>query len=965
MNKLNRVILALIVLVCSAKAEDWTIPRLSPMPVKQEIEQISLNGTWQFNPSPGKASRESTDTGWHKIEVPGEWVMQGFEVEKGEQAAYRRTFTVPADWQDKRIKLRCNGIFSESQIYINGNEAGYHLGGFTPFELDITPHAHVGKENQITIRVRSESLADSTASASRYAVHPLGGITRDIFLFTLPETNLSSFHASTRFDSTYTDAVLTAEVEVTHEGRPKEKDTYLLFSLTDATGKEIPLKENKKKIPAGASEKTYRSHIEFEIEKPHKWNPEQPYLYTFSCRLVSDDKVLHTTARRIGFRQIEVRGNQLFVNNMPVKLRGVCRHEVMPLRGRSLTGDIWRKDVELFRKGNVNYIRTSHYPPDEALLDACDELGMFVEMEAPFCWAHETKVPEEKHYEVLVNQHIEMVNRDKSHPSVIIWSMGNESNLYTEYFKRSAEIVKIMDPTRPRIFSQWSPDSDNGELEIANHHYPGPKGPEMYRNSKRPVTFDEFCHLNAYNRLELAADPGVRSMWGKLLDRMWDAMYKSKGVLGGALWAGIDDTFFLPGGKAVGYGTWGPIDGWRREKPEYWEMKKAFSPVRIRQTGNLEKDNSITFEVENRFNFLNLADCSFRWQIKGMKGDVSVEAPPHSSGTFRIQLPGMISPDDKLSLTVTDCSGTVVDEYEFSVLPQKITSPSQKNGKLSYSEKNGFIEINTLSGKYRVDQKHGLLSSYDTRNKQTLISTPHLMVLPLNPEGEGIQMTGKDQNFKPYTPICSHWICESIEKTFDGNNLEIKVKGQYQEAEGSFLYRIQPDGMISVHYDFKVSEEISPRQTGLVFSLPDNYNRLTWERKGYWNVYPDNHIAKLRGTADAFDNQVAISGIAGPDKQPSVDWSFDQTENGSNMFRSTKENILQVSLTDKADNGLYIFSDGNQHSRSWKEADRTYLLIADYNNAGNERFLVSHAEKFYRPLKSGDRITGTVVFQIR
>ena len=144
----------------------------------------------------------------------------------------------------------------------------------------------------------------------------------------------------------------------------------------------------------------------------------------------------------------------------------------MPLRGRSLNNDIWRKDVELFRRGNVNYIRTSHYPPDEALLEACDELGMFVEVEAPFCWAHQADVPADKHYDVLVNQHVEMVNLNRSHPSILMWSMGNESLKFKEYFKQASETVKQLDPTRPRIFSQWGPDADEGTLEITNHHYP-------------------------------------------------------------------------------------------------------------------------------------------------------------------------------------------------------------------------------------------------------------------------------------------------------------------------------------------------------------------------------------------------------------------------------------------------------------------------------------------------------------
>lgn len=173
-----------------------------------------------------------------------------------------------------------------------------------------------------------------------------------------------------------------------------------------------------------------------------------------------------------------------------------------------------------------------------------------------------------------------MVNLNRSHPSILMWSMGNESLKFKEYFKQASETVKQLDPSRPRIFSQWGPDADEGTLEITNHHYPGPEGPDKYRHYKRPVTFDEFCHLNAYNRLELAADPGLRNMWGKLLDAMWNDMYHSQGVLGGAIWVRIDDTFFLPGEKAVGYGTWGTIDGWRREKPEYWGMKRHIVPLK-------------------------------------------------------------------------------------------------------------------------------------------------------------------------------------------------------------------------------------------------------------------------------------------------------------------------------------------------------------------------------------------------
>lgn len=945
-------------------AQGISIPRLSPLPVQSTENKIPLSGNWLFNPSPATLFWEAEPgNNWKTIEVPGEWVMQGFEVEKGKAAAYVRTFTIPANWKEKRVKLRCNGIYSEAQIYINGQKAGSHLGGFTAFELDVTSLVRYGEQNRIAIAVTSETIADSTSNASRYAVHPLGGISRDLYLFTLPEVNLSQFHVSTTFDPTYTHATLTAEVDITNESKQTSGRHALVFELKDAEGNTVPLGNARKElqpIPAG---QTRKLTLHFPVKAPHKWDPEHPYLYRLTCSLTDGAQTLHESMRRVGFRQIEVRGNQVFVNNFPIKLRGACHHEVMPLRGRSVNNQMWRKDVELFREGNVNYLRTSHYPPDEALLEACDELGMFVEVEAPFCWAHEAKVPDSLRHAVLVNQHLEMVNLNRSHPSVLMWSMGNESNLYTEYFKEAAELVKQTDPTRPRIFSQWGPEADKGELEVTNHHYPGPGGPDQYRNYVRPVVFDEFCHLNAYNRLELAADPGLRNMWGVLLDRMWTDMYYSKGVLGGAIWAGIDDTFFLPGEKAVGYGTWGPIDGWRRPKPEYWGMKKAFSPVKIRLKGNQDKEGKLCFEIENRHSFSNLKETRLEWSVGQERGSISPDIAPGEKGEITIQLPENVRHTGTIDWIVTGVRGFEIDRYHFQTLPQTVNpeKPSHK-GRIQIKETPDTYQVRTSSGIFHISKRDGLLTS--TQNgKDCLLNAPALMVLPLNAEGEGIQMTGKNQTFKPYTPVCTHWIAHKVSLMEDGKNVRFRVEGIYKEAEGYMEYCFLPDGEVKFSYHFTMREDVSPRQIGLVFSLPATFDCIEWRRKGYWSVYPENHLGSLTGTAKAYNPSLGISGLAGPAKQPTTEWSFDQTEAGSNLFRATKENIYEAALSDDATK-IKVLSDGTQHIRAWRADNRICFLVADYNNAGNDTFLTSHSSLDFRPLKRGDEISGTVTLLI-
>ncbi|MCH5719243.1 glycoside hydrolase family 2 protein [Niabella hibiscisoli] len=503
-------------------------------------------------------------------------------------------------------------------------KAGEHLGGFTPFELDITKLVTAGSPAILAVRVKNEGIANSTSNASRYAVHPLGGISRKVQLVAMPEVNIGSFHAATQFDKAYKNAILKTQVTLHNESKTACSNATLRISLTDNEGKAVLTKNVPwgKDIPAGRADEKI---IELPVDAPEKWDPEHPRLYTLQLELTANGDT-ETVERRIGFRQIEVRGSRVFVNNMPVKLRGACHHEVMPRQGRAITGNVWLQDVQLFREANLNYIRTSHYPPAEELVAACDSLGMFLEVEAPFCWAHEAVVTAADSVAILQRQTLDMVSFFKSAPSVLMWSLGNESLKYKEYFSATALLVKKLDPTRPRIFSQWGPDADNGELEITNHHYPGPGGPSQYADSKRPIVFDEYVHINAYNRFELVTDPGIRDAWGIGFYAMWENMYKTPAVLGGAIWAGIDDSFFMPDSTAVGYGTWGIIDGWRRPKPEYWNTKKIYSPIKIKQLGNLVGD-SIRLEIENRHLFSNLSECRFEWRAGNHNGTIKAAAP--------------------------------------------------------------------------------------------------------------------------------------------------------------------------------------------------------------------------------------------------------------------------------------------------------------------------------------------------
>jgi beta-galactosidase/beta-glucuronidase len=498
--------------------------------------------------------------------------------------------------------------------------------------------------------VTSESLSDTLASASQYAVHPLGGIPRKVTLFAIPKVNVKSYHVTTEFDAAFDDATMAVSMKISNQAGEELQGAKLKFSLLKwPTRKSVKLKSEQFELSEIGAGKTLDETIEIAVDSPDKWDNEHPNLYVLQCKLLKDSKTIQTVERRFGFRQVEVRGNELFVNNQPVKLRASNRHEAHPLRGRSLIMEQWRADVELFREANCNLIRTSHYPPAEEFIEICDELGLFVEEEAPLCWVghgangiwKEWNPHSRDYLEIIVRGALEMIERDRSHPSIVFWSLANESQ-WGPNFERSYESAREYDPSRPFTFHDQASGGFNnyGSLtEIANHHYPGPNGPRNFSEFKRPMWFGEYCHLDAYNRYELWTDPGLRDAWGRGFKSMWDNMYTTQAILGGALWSGIDDTFHLPSGHTVGYGTWGPIDGWRRRKPEHWHAKKVYSPVRI-SASHIEAPatgTTITIPLENRHNFTNISELDISWQIGKKKGKATADIAPRTKGQMAIR----------------------------------------------------------------------------------------------------------------------------------------------------------------------------------------------------------------------------------------------------------------------------------------------------------------------------------------
>lgn len=935
------------------------LPQYTPIPeaVSGLYEnRISLNGVWEF--SENEAGAE-----WQPIQVPGQWNMQGFKVDSAAFARYRREFEVPASWKEQEVMLRFDGVHSEYRVLLNGQEVGRHLGGMTPYEVNITDALKSGK-NQLELYVRSESLADMLGSLTQYAAHQLGGITRKVTLFAVPKVHISDLRIATDLDSVYQNATLKMMLSVTNTTEKPVKGMRLQAALEGqllATASTLP------EIKAG---ETWKGELKMQIKEPDLWDPEHPNLYGLRVSLYAGDQQQEQLFRKVGFREIQVQGNRVLLNGKPLKLRGVCRHEAHPLLGRSLTDEQWRKDAELYRAANCNFIRTSHYPPAEEFISYCDELGLLVEVESPVCWvghhANENwqrlNYQDPKYYDYVLQANMETIHFYRNHPSVLFWSMANES-YWNKEFAQVAEYVRKADPTRPYAFHDQAYGGFNNQgstAPIANIHYPGPGGYQEAAKSSRPMTYGEYCHLNVYNRSELVTDPGIHSDWALALQPMWENMYRTNGVLGGSIWSGIDDIFQLPDGNAVGYGAWGPIDGWRRPKPEYWDMKKIFSPVKI-LTEKLEPANRFVLEAENRFTFTDFNELTLEWKYGKECGRTRAQLQPGQKGQIHIEVQNPQS-GNQLYLSFRDPRGVMIDEYLIPVGEQiQNQVPDLLPEKTRLQTKKDLFVVRGKDFVCEVSRTDGQIKNLNCQGKPILQGGPWLMALPLT--GGGCY-PNHNANTPVFNDCCKGWKAETVTAEKKDDGVLVTVKGQYQDFAGEYRMLINANGEIRVDYDFTAGTDLNPRQWGVVFTTTDGFDKTFWRREGLWSVYPDDHISRPVGEALSFYSEVPQK--ENPRSEPTWSWSKDHNSLGSNDFRSTRRNIWFAGLNNE-ENGaqVLVVSDGKQHWRSWKDGKCTRFLVADFVTAGDEMFLSSHYAPYRKPIKKGDVLRGTVYLRVK
>ena len=725
-------------------------------------------------------------------------------------------------------------------------------------------------------------------------------------------------------------------------------------------------------MPTIKTGQSFTTELRLPVASPRKWDAEHPNLYTGTAALKdATGAIAETVTKRIGFRQVEVHGNQLFVNNAPVKLRGVCRHETHPLLGRATTPEMCRTDVKLFRAMNVNHIRTSHYPPQEEFIEACNELGMFVELEAPFVWVSDAKAKDATNLPYFLQTQMETTLRDRSEPSVIMWSLGNESH-WGRNFEATMALARKLDASRPCLFDSggpflWGKGKETHPqplVDIDAPHYPGlgAFSGNFDEHHQRPTIFGEYAHLNCYNRRQFLTDPGLRDFWGEGIAAMWERMLATESCLGGNVWAAIDDYFFLPSGDTVGYGNWGPLDGWRRAKPEYWHLKKIYSPVCIAVDALPlpPAGKPVSIPVENRHFFSDLRELRFEWMCAGQSGAVTSSAiAPGGKGKLLVPLAGNV--DGKtLELKAFSPLGFMVDAWRFTIGTAKPALLPVKNDKVTLAQTAETIIVQCGAARWVLDAKTGLIQQAAAGGKPVAVGGPTLLLLPLVKDHQkGIQLVKME--YPPVKTACRDWHASKVEAREMADGAEIEISGEYAEAQGRFLLKFTGDGRLTVDYAFKLKSPLESWQLGVVFNLPPSCDTLSWKRKAQWSYYSDDHIGRAEGVAKASTGKPPVN-IHGPRTQPDWNWSLDETEMGANDFCSMKRNVIEASLRAADGVGLRVLGGGMQHTRCWLDGDRVCLLVADYANAGQGMCMNEYVVPF-RPSRSGDAVTGKVILE--
>ncbi len=846
----------------------------------------TLNDSWKFNWCEKPEDRpkdfykiDFVDADWNSIPVPSNWQLHGYGIpiylnmpypfEKNPPlinndynpvGSYRYEFSVSDKWENRETFIHFDGVESAFYLWINGKKVGYSQGSRTPAEFNITPYLKDGK-NLLAAEVYRWSDGSYLECQDFWR---LSGIFRNVYLYSTPKTHIRDFEVKADFDDSYSNATLTVSTKVINYGDAASKNDKVEITLLDDDGKfvqEKVLSQEESVLIYKGEESTI--YLKSKIENPKKWSAEKPNLYTLIIRLLNEkDEITEILSSKIGFREVEMKNGQLNVNGKPILLKGTNRHEHDPKTGHYVSEESMRNDIILMKRNNINAVRTSHYPNDPKWYDLCDEYGIYLideaNIESHGIGYHPEKTlankPEWK--EAHIDRVRRMYERDKNHPSVIIWSMGNEAGDGTN-FEAAGNWLHKNDPHRPVHYERAGLRS---YVDIYSPMYSGIGWLEKYANKydDRPFILCEYAHA-------------MGNSVGNLQD-YWDVIEKYDVLQGGFIWDWVDqgltkknengEDYFAYGGDFGekkhdrNFCMNGIVASDRKSTAKLVEVKKVYQNIAF---SNWElKRNSL--QIKNKFFFTNLNEFDLKWEIKenglplqtGILTDIFIE--PQKSKVVEIPF-SKISPKSGEEYFLNIFAELKEDgpwgKTGHVISSEQIKLPFYKENKvevkqnleaLTIDENENIISISNSNFKVSFDVKNGTVNNYSINGTEYFIKgpEPNYWRAPTdNDFGNGMQKrcavwkdAGKQRE------ILKHKL-----NKINYSKLELEFSFNLKEASSFHFtkYTILGDGSITIFNKFTPSKNELPElpRFGMNMHLNKNFGNVKWYGRGpsenYWD----------------------------------------------------------------------------------------------------------------------------------
>lgn len=856
-----------------------------------------LDGMWKFHWSKNPAERPKdfykasyNESRWAKIPVPSMWQLEGYgspiylnnrypfhpdypahpplvNADHNPVGSYLTTFTVPQDWDGREVLIHFDGVESAFYIWVNGEKVGYSQGRMTPTEFNLTPFLKKGT-NRLAVEVYQWSDGSYLEDQDMWRY---SGIFRPVYLYSTPKEHLEDFFVRSSLDDRYENGLMHITAKVRNSSDENYPPATVTAYLYDEQGKlvgngAIAKARTITDIPAGTDG---IAELYATIPHPAKWTAETPDLYTVVLVLKdAQGKVLEAARTTTGFRNIEIKDGMLLVNGVPVKLKGVNMQDFDPYHGRALDFKWIEKDVKLLKQANINTVRMSHYPHDPRYYTLFDKYGMYIldeaDLESHGMLERELLPGSDPLWtNACVDRMARMIARDKNHPSVIIWSLGNEAG-YGENFAIMAAYARAVDPSRPIHDEQM-----NSVADMISHMYPTPQalqGMAMDPNIHKPIFMCEYDHSMGNSTGGLTA--------------YWDIINHYKNLIGGCIWDWVDQGLYKKDAQGKMFWAYGgdygdvPNDGNfningfvnpdRTPHPAYYEIKHVYQYVTF-TAGDLSKGQIM---IHNGYFHANLSNYVVQWSLTQngkeiQSGAIDTLTTP-ANGWVRLQLPVeepklQAGSEYWLNLNLVLKRNTLWADKGFTVAWDQFkmawaAAPASALGKadgipLTVDSTGNAIVISGKSFKAMIDKQTGSLQSYVCHGTELLAG-------PLNPN---FWRAPTDNDKAGWRGELNAW--KNAGQDRQETSLEIKKQGDQTiqvvargtlpvgESRWETSYTIYENGVIKVEETLTPIGQVPPciPKVGMTLRIPKAFGTMSWYGRGPQENYPDRETGATVG----------------------------------------------------------------------------------------------------------------------